>query len=188
MPLRIRDVRVLHEGWLKAFSLTLVGDDGKPVFREIVDHGDAVCVLPYDPDRRVALMVRLPRAPVIYAGGPSTLLEAPAGLIEDEDAEDTARREAMEEVGLTLRELEKVTTAWASPGSSTERITLFLASYAASDRTGLGGGLEAEQEDITVEERSLSDLWAGLGRDVADLKSFALLTALRLRRPELFEG
>jgi nudix-type nucleoside diphosphatase (YffH/AdpP family) len=188
MPLTLRDSRTLHEGFVKLFSLTFTDDVGQPVFREVVDHGDAVAVLPYDPERKVGMLVRLARAPVVYAGGPAELLEAPAGLIEDEDEADTARREAMEEAGLELHELEHVVRAWASPGTSTERITLFLAPYSAGDRTGRGGGVAEEHEDITVEERPLVDLWRAIGREVADLKTVALLTTLRLRRPELFDS
>ena len=51
--------------------------------REIEDHGRAVAVLPYDPDRGVALLVEVPRAPVLFRGEPEPFYEAPAGLLEE---------------------------------------------------------------------------------------------------------
>ena len=91
--------------------------------------------------------------------------------------------------GLELREVEKVAWTWSSPGVSTERVTLYLAAYSPADRKGEGGGAEGEHENISMREVPLADLWAAAeGRDAVDLKTFALIQALRLRRPELFEA
>ena len=184
----IRSTRLAHDGWLKIRVATLSGDDGVAFTREVEDHGPAVAVLPYDPDRRVALLVTLPRAPVLLMGGATDVLEAPAGLREDgEDPADCARREALEEVGVALGGLEEAGHAWSMCGVSTERMHLFLAPYAARDRTGSGGGLAEEHENITVVEVPLAEL-----RDRADanalddMKTLCLVQTLRLRRPELF--
>ena len=134
--------------------------------------------------------MRMPRAPVLYAGERENLFEAPAGMIDAGESPETAmRREAVEEAGLGLGELEPVATVWPSPGVSAERSSLFLAAYATADRTGAGGGLEGEHEAITVLELPLSELaaMADAGR-LTDLKTLALTFALRLRRPELFAG
>jgi 8-oxo-dGTP pyrophosphatase MutT (NUDIX family) len=127
---------------------------------------------------------------VIHAeGSGATLTEAVAGMLDGDDAATCARKEAMEEAGLALRELEAVGRAWSSPGTSAERISLYLAAYAGRDRKGAGGGAEGEHENITVREVPLAELWAELeaGGDV-DLKTLALVQALRLRRPDLFEA
>jgi hypothetical protein len=60
------------------------------VSREVERHGDAAAVLPYDAERRSALVVRLFRAPIFVASGAETSEEACAGMIENEDA-DTLR-------------------------------------------------------------------------------------------------
>jgi len=144
-------------------------------------------VLPYDPVRKTALMVNLPRAPVIWAGGPPELLEAPAGLVENEDPEETAIREALEEAGVALKRLDPVGSPFSMPGVSSERIDLFLAEYAQADRTAAGGGVEAENEHITVQEVPLALLWTRVEqRRIEDLKSLTLILALKVRRPELF--
>ena len=74
-----------------------------------------------------------------------------------------------------------------SPGVSSERVDLFLAEYGQADRTAAGGGVEGENELIAVEEVPLSVLWTWVEqRRIEDLKSLALILALRVRRPELF--
>ena len=149
--------------------------------------GAAAGVLAYDPDRKVAILVRQFRAPVFVASGETALLEVIAGIVDEDDAVETARREAMEEAGVVLTTLEHVTTGWASPGVSTERMDLYLAAYRAGARTGAGGGVAAEGEDITVVEMPLSDLarMADAG-EIHDVKTFALIQTLRLKHPDLF--
>lgn len=184
----IRSTRLAHDGWLKLRVATLSGDDGAEFHREIEDHGPAVAVLPYDPDRRVALLVQLPRAPVLFLGAACDFPEVPAGIREaGEDPADCARREAEEEVGVRLGALEEAGHVWSMCGISTERMHLFLAPYAAEDRTGPGGGLAEEHENITVRELPLAALRDMAERNaIADMKTLALVQTLRLRRPDLF--
>jgi nudix-type nucleoside diphosphatase (YffH/AdpP family) len=180
----------ISDGYIKLSRLHVRLPDGAEVDREVESHGDAASVLPYDPERRVALVVSSPRIPLLKAAGRDTrLLEAPAGMLEGMEPEATARKEAMEEAGLKLTAVEKIAWAWSSPGVSTERVSLYLAAYDPADRVGAGGGAEGEHENITVREVPLAELWAlAQGVDALDLKTFALLQALRLRRPELFEA
>lgn len=189
MPLEITGREPAYRGYVTIQVATLRRADGSTVPREIEDHGQAAAVLPYDPERRCALMARLPRAPVIYAGGPQALTEAAAGMIDGGEAPDAAaRREALEELGLRLARLEPVGRPWSTPGVSTERIALFLAPYSAADRVARGGGVAGEAEDIEVLEVPLADLarQADAG-EILDLKTLALVLTLRVRRPELFD-
>ena len=177
-----------HRGYLNIEAVQFRLDDGSLIEREIESHGEAVAVLPYDPARRCALLVRLFRAPVFTSTGEDAIIEACAGMIDDETAEVAARREAVEELGVELDQLELVARVWSSPGVSTERQTLFLAKYTAANRTGPGGGVAAEHEGIAVIERSLNDLADDLERGVmVDGKLVTLLLALRLRQPGLFD-
>lgn len=187
MTVELRKVETLYQGYSTLMAATLTTPDGSTYRREIEHHGRAACVLPYDPERRCALLVSLPRPPVIWAGGPPELAEAPAGMIENEDCEDTVRREALEEAGVKLGRLEPVGSPFSSPGVSTERIDLFLAAYGLADRVADGGGLDHENEHITVMEVPLDQLWAWVDqRKIEDLKTLALILALRVRRPDLF--
>jgi nudix-type nucleoside diphosphatase (YffH/AdpP family) len=181
-----RDIAYL--GYLTVERLRVRLADGTQVWREVERHGDAAAVLPYDGVRRSALVVRLFRAPVFEASGLDVLEEACAGMIVKEEAESAARREALEELGVTLHALEFVARVWSSPGVSTERQSLFLAPYVITDRVSHGGGVPGEHEDITVVERPLAALAADvdLGR-IADAKLVMLVLALQVRRPELFD-
>jgi len=179
---------VVYKGYRTVELVTVRLADGSLLEREVQTHGHAVAVLPYDPERKVALLIRQYRMAVKVASGLDSLMEAPAGMIDGGDsADDTVRREAMEEAGVRLGALERVATAWPSSGVSTETMALYLAEYSAADRVAPGGGLAVEQEDITVLETPLADLvQLGAGGEIVDLKLLALVQALRLRRPDLF--
>ena len=177
----------LASGYIKLDRLHIRLASGQTVDREVESHGAAVAVLPYDPIGRRALVVRLFRAPVFEVTGVAFLEEACAGMIDEGDADAAVRREAAEELGLTVGELERVAKIWPSPGISTETCTLYLASYSPSDRFGPGGGLASENEEITVVERALDDLVADADAGlISDGKLLTLVLALRLRHPALF--
>lgn len=186
---KILGVRTVHDGWSKFMVADVLLADGTEVTRQIEDHGVATAVLPYDPVRRTVLLVQLMRPAPLYAADVHELIEAPAGIIDaGETPAVAARREAMEEVGVKLCELESVATVWMSPGISTETIALFLAPYAAADRIAEGGGLESEHEGITVLELPAAEAWRMLDTGkIADMKTLALIYALRLRHPGVFE-
>jgi nudix-type nucleoside diphosphatase (YffH/AdpP family) len=185
---RIVKSRLAYDGYAKVTVLTLADEAGEEHSREVVAFGQSACVLPYDPDRKLALVVRLPRAPLLQDGVTTNLIEAPAGMIgQSESAEAAIRREAMEEAGLELGVLQPIAVCWPSPGVLAERCHLFLATYSATDRTGAGGGLAEEHEAITVEETSLAEIWrASQAGELRDLKTFALVLALHARHPQLF--
>lgn len=188
-PIEIHQVETLYKGYSTLMMATLTGPNGTSFKREIEHHGQAAAVLAYDPDRRTALMVSQPRAAVIWSGGPPQLLEAIAGMLDDEDPQVCIRREAMEEAGVELGELEPLGAPYPSPGVSSERIHLFLAAYSLHHRVGDGGGLADEDENITVLEIPLAQLWSQVeAHEILDLKTLTMILALRLRRPELFTG
>src|ERR1700681_2965452 len=116
----IVDTREAYAGWTKLLVATVRLPDGQTIRRDIEDHGEAVCVLPYHPARKTAVLVRQMRAPVLYASKQQQTLEAIAGGIEDKDAATCVHREAMEEAQLKLDSLEHLFTAWTMPGISTE--------------------------------------------------------------------
>src|SRR2546423_11989785 len=187
MTTEITQVDTIHEGWTQLLVASIRLPDGTMIRREIEDHGAAVCVLPYDPQRRTAMLVRLMRAPVLLTARQPEMLEAIAGLRDSDDPAACARREAHEEAGLALRDLAHVVTGWSMPGISTERMDLYLATYRPEDRVGQGGGLAHEHENITVVEMKLAELAAlADAGELTDMKTLVLVQTLRLRRPELF--
>ena len=170
MKPEILERQIAHAGYVTVERLRMRLTDGAEVSREVERHGDAAAVLPYDAERRSALVVRLFRAPVLVASGEEMSEEACAGMIENEDADTAARREAYEELGVDLPSLEFVGRVWSSPGVSTERQSLFLAPYRSADRIS-AGGVEGECEGITVVERLLAELAADVDQGrIADGK------------------
>lgn len=183
--MRIVETKLLFEGWTRFLAVTLSQPDGRSIERAVLDHGPSVCVLPYDPKRRLTLMVCQTRIPLLYLGCREPLMEAIAGRVENEEPVDAVRREAMEEAGLRIAALEPIAACWTSPGVSTERFHLYLAPYLAADRVGDGGG--DGSEDITVRELALSELAQLADKGLlADTKTLLLAQTLRLRRPDLF--
>ncbi len=183
--MEITHIETVHSGWAKFLIATVRLPDGRTFRREIEDHGAAACVLPYDPERRTAVLVRQFRVPVYYAAREPHTLEAIAGIVEEADPAETARREAREEAGLDLGAIEPVGRGWTMPGISTERMHLYLATYGGRAREGRGG--VDEDEDITAVELALHELarMADAGK-LGDIKTLVLVRTLRLRRPELF--
>ena len=185
----IETVETLYSGWGRYLQAAIRMPDGTRIRREIEDHGQAAGVLAFDPDRRTAMLVRQLRAPMLHAAGEVDSLEIIAGLLDEDDAAVCVRREADEEAGLRLREVELVVIAHPMPGISTERIHLYLGTYGAGDRTGAGGGVASETESITVVEMPLAELadMADHGR-LVDEKTMLLVQTLRLKRPDLFHS
>lgn len=124
---RIRQTgsRDIYHG--RVFDVTVerfVDDDaGERVYEiEVVHHSGGAAVLPIDANGD-AVLIRQWR----YALG-RTLLEIPAGRIEDGDEPGaTAIRELEEEAGLTAGHLEALGSILVAPGYTTERIYLYLA-------------------------------------------------------------
>jgi nudix-type nucleoside diphosphatase (YffH/AdpP family) len=185
----ILECTTVYSGYLTVDALQVRLSDGSIASREVERHGDAAAVLPYDRERRCALIVCLFRAPVFQEAGMDMMEEACAGMISEvgQDAEATARREAYEELGVRLGSMDLVSRVWSSPGVSSERVSLFLAPYASADRIGTGGGLMDEHEGITVVERPLATLAAAADQGrIEDSKLLTLVLALRLRYSDLF--
>lgn len=187
MDAEILESRIVYDRWSRIREAVVRLPNGAVEKRVIEDHGDAAAVLLYDPARRVALVLRQPRAPMLLLGAEMPI-EVVAGRIEGKDGAATARAEAWEEAGVVVRDLEHVATPWMMPAVSTERLDLYLAAYAPADRTGAGGGADDENECIVPEEIALSTLRAmALAGTLTDGKTLLLAQALMLRRPALFD-
>ena len=179
--MKVTRTETLHDAWGTLRRYTL--EDGST--REVYDHGHAVACLAHDASRGTVLLVRQHRLPIALhecdlpgdGAHDGMSVEAPAGLIEEgETPEETMRREMLEETGYRVRALALVADLYASPGSLSERMLLFTATYSQADRVGEGGGIEDEREDIEVLEVPLEEARAMLreGR-IRDLKTAYLI-------------
>ena len=186
--MRLIDRRMIYSGWGRFLLLKVELGDGRVHERQIEDHGEAAAVLPYDPARKTALLVRQPRIAPLFKGLEPHVVEAAAGMVDPgEEPAATAVREAMEELGVRLSAIEPVVSAWSMPACSSERLHLYLAPYTAADRVADGGGMEEEGEEIEVLELPLKTLLDQAdGGTLIDLKTVTLVWALARRKPELF--
>ena len=185
---RVTDVELLAAGWhvLRRTTFDYLRHDGTWTReqRETYDRGNGATVLLYDPARACVLLTRQFRYPVYVNDHPDgMLLEAAAGLLDDQDAETAIRREAEEETGIRIGELEHVFDVYMSPGSVTERLHCYAAPYTAGTR-GAGGGIAEEGEDIEVVELPFVEALAMIGTgEIADAKTVMLLQWAALAGP-----
>ncbi len=160
--------------------------DGRWVAKvaETYDRGNGATILLYDPDRRTVLLTRQFRYPVYVNDHPDGLmLETAAGLLDTDDPDTAIRREALEETGHEVSELEHVFDVYMSPGSVTERLHFYAARYSAATARHEGGGLHEEGEHIAVVELGFDDALARIGVDIVDAKTIMLLQWAALRGP-----
>ena len=179
------DSEVLSEGWtvLRRVTYDLRRLDGEieRQTREVYERGPAACVLPYDPQRSTVLLVRQFRLPPYLAGVDAPLLEACAGVLDDDTPEACVNREAQEELGYRLHDVRLAFSAFASPGSVLERVWCFTARYAPCDRIAEGGGCPHEGEDIEVLELGFQEAYSLIEQGcILDAKTIMLLQHLKI--------
>jgi nudix-type nucleoside diphosphatase (YffH/AdpP family) len=178
---RMRKEKLLSDAWylLRSFTFDYRGNDGEwtEQRREVYDRGNGATILLRDETRDTVLLTRQFRLPAYLNGHPDGMLvEAPAGLLDGDDPETAIRREAEEETGYRAEGVTKIGEYFMSPGSVTERIAFFTASYTADGKVAHGGGLAGEGEDIEVIEVTLAEALAMVERgEIVDGKTVLLL-------------
>jgi ADP-ribose pyrophosphatase len=126
------------------------GGTSAVVGRDLVVRGPAAAILLYDPDCDQVALVEQFRVGALAAGMDPWILETVAGVVEPgEDAAEVARREALEEAGAQVGEMERIARYLSSPGCSDETVESFVGRVDASRLGGLHG-LPEEGEDIRV--------------------------------------
>ncbi|NIL16241.1 GDP-mannose pyrophosphatase NudK [Pseudomonas sp. AN3A02] len=185
-PVRIHTEELLSDNWyvLKKYTFDLRRRDGswQSQTREIYDRGNGATILLYNRERRTVLLIRQFRMPTFVNGYHGYLIESAAGLLDNASPEERIRLEAEEETGYRVGHVEKIYSAFMSPGSVTERIHFFIGEYQPSDRVSDGGGLEDEGEDIEVLELGFEAALAMVeSAEIVDGKTIMLLQYLELR-------
>jgi nudix-type nucleoside diphosphatase (YffH/AdpP family) len=176
---RVERVELLSSDWyvLRRTTFQLRHRDGSwsTQQRETYDRGNGATVLLYDTERRTVLLTRQFRFPAYVNGHPDgLLLEAAAGLLDDDDPVTAVRREAEEETGHRVGELTHVFDVYMSPGSVTERLHFYAGPYDAGTRATGGGGVAEEGEDIEVVELGIDEALAAIGTGIVDAKTIML--------------
>lgn len=181
----VRSRRVLCEGWATLeqveFDYQRRDERWQVQRREIYHRGHGAAILLYNRDKRTIVLTRQFRFPAWTLGGDGMLLEVPAGIIEEGNAEATIQAETQQETGFLIGEPEFLFRAYATPGSVTEQLFYFRAPYDSSRRSGVGGGLEEEGEDIEVLEVELQQAvdWIASG-EIVDAKTIILVQHAQL--------
>jgi len=120
MPITSREIFVGRVTRLTVDTVDL--PNGHRAELEILHHPGGAAIVALDDSNRVCLLYQFRHA----AGG--WVWELPAGKLEpQESAEKTARRELIEEAGVSAEHWQSLGCCLSSPGVFTERIAIFLA-------------------------------------------------------------
>lgn len=124
--------------------------------REVYDRGNGAVILLYNKEKGTVILTRQFRLPTWFNGNKDGLMiEACAGMLDENDPEECIRRETEEETGYSLSDVRKIMEVYMSPGSVTEILYFFVGAYSESMKISDGGGLDKEQENIEVLELPL---------------------------------
>jgi len=179
MPLQLsfgaEDVRILedetaYQGYfrIRRVKLQYRAFDGgwvEPQVREIFERGDAVGLLPYDPASDSLVLIEQFRPGAMRGDDSPWMLELIAGIVDPgESDEEVAHREAMEEAGCEVSDLEPIATVLPSAGACSEQVRLFCGRVS---RAAVGGvhGLAEEGENILVHSVPVAEAFDLLERD-----------------------
>lgn len=153
----VKTRQLLHGGFAHLHTLELrfkqfAGGWSPWVHREVSERPMVSAVLPYDPNTQTIVLIEQMRVGPFCAKHNPWLFELVAGLIDEgENPLTCAQRELHEEAGLHSDTFHPVTTYWASPGGSTERVHVFCAKVDSSHtQSGTLCGMAHEAEDIRV--------------------------------------
>jgi GDP-mannose pyrophosphatase NudK len=181
---RILKTEILSDNWytLKkiTFDLLLKNGTWAQQNREAYDRGNGATILLYNKENKTVILTRQFRLPTYINGNPDgMLIEACAGLLDLDNAEDCIRRETEEETGFTIREVKKIFEAYMSPGSVTEILFFFIAEYSRDMQTSSGGGVDSEDIEVLELpfEKALKMMETG---EIKDGKTIMLLQYMKL--------
>ncbi len=155
--IKIKSSEILSDNWyiLKKIVFDYQKKDGswETQSREVYDRGNGATILLYNKAQKTVILIRQFRMPTFVNGNKTgMIIEACAGLLEEENPEECIKRETEEETGYSLTQVRKVFQAYMSPGSVTEIIYFFVAEYSKEMKISEGGGLSTEHENIDVLE------------------------------------
>jgi GDP-mannose pyrophosphatase NudK len=184
--IKILDTKVLSDNWyvLRKITYEYSKKDNSKLTqsREVYDRGNGSTILLYNKAQNTVILTRQFRLPTFVNGNETgMLIEACAGLLDKDNAEDCIRRESEEETGYKVTEIRKIFEAYMSPGSVTEILYFFIAEYSKEMKVNEGGGLEYEEENIEVLELNF-DVAMNMMKsgEIKDGKTIMLLQYIKL--------
>jgi GDP-mannose pyrophosphatase NudK len=183
--IRILKTEILSDNWYVLKKITyevFKNGEWKKQSREAYDRGNGATILLYNKENKTVILTRQFRLPSFINGNKSgMLIEACAGLLDKDNAEDCIKRETEEETGYQVKDVRKIFEAYMSPGSVTEILYFFVAEYSSSMKVHEGGGIEHEQENIEVLEINFDDAMQRINTgEIKDAKTIMLLQYAKL--------
>lgn len=178
---KIKASILLSDNWysLKKIVFDYLKKDGtwETQEREAYDRGNGAVILLYNKAKQTIILTRQFRMPTYVNGNESgMMIEACAGILEQENPEESIKRETEEETGYRLLKVEKVMEAYMSPGSVTEILHFFVAEYDSGMKVNDGGGVAEEQEEIEVLELDFQQAMGMIKtRKIKDAKTIMLM-------------
>ena len=155
---RVRNLstEILSDNWYTLRKVTFEwqkkNGEWQKQSREAYDRGNGATILLYNNSTKTVILTNQFRIPTYVNGNESgMLIEACAGLLDKDDAENCIKRETEEETGYKVSQVKKVFEAYMSPGSVTEILYFFVAEYSKEQKVNEGGGV-VDEEDIEVLE------------------------------------
>lgn len=183
---KIKSVELLSDNWYilnkTTFDIQKADGSWETQTRETYDRGNGATILLYNREKKSVILTRQFRLPTFVNGNESgMLIEACAGLLDQDNAEDAIRRETEEETGYKIKDVRKIFEAYMSPGSVTEILYFFTAEYSDDNKIHDGGGIEHEQENIEVLELSFEKAYNMISTgEIKDGKTIMLLQYAKL--------
>ncbi len=185
---KILDTQILSDNWyvLRKITYEYLKKDGTKLTqsREAYDRGNGATILLYNKNQKTVILTRQFRLPTFVNGNETgMLIEACAGLLDKDNAEDCIRREAEEETGYKITDVRKIFEAYMSPGSVTEVLYFFIAEYSKEMKVNDGGGVEHEEENIEVLELDIDNAMKMIEcGEIKDGKTIMLLQYIKLNK------
>ena len=145
--------------------------------REMYDRGNGAVILLYNKEKRTVILTKQLRIPTWFNGNTNgMMIEACAGVLDENDPEECIRRETQEETGYKVTEVKKIMEVYMSPGSVTEIIHFFTGAYSDEMKISEGGGVEGEHENIEVIEITFKEAINMISSgEIKDAKTIMLL-------------
>jgi GDP-mannose pyrophosphatase NudK len=184
--IKILDTKILSDNWyvLRKITYEYTKKDGTKLTqsREAYDRGNGATILLYNKNQKTVILTSQFRLPTFVNGNETgMLIEACAGLLDKDNAEDCIRRETEEETGYKITDVRKIFEAYMSPGSVTEILYFFIAEYSKEMKVSDGGGVEHEEENIEVLEVDITKAMKMIDTgEIKDGKTIMLLQYIKL--------
>jgi GDP-mannose pyrophosphatase NudK len=185
---KILKTDILSDNWyvLKKVTYEYIKRDGTKLTqaREAYDRGNGATILLYNLKQKTVILTKQFRLPTFINGNDSgMLIEACAGLLDKDNAEDCIKRETEEETGYKVTDVRKIFEAYMSPGSVTEILYFFIAEYSKDMKVAEGGGVEHEEENIEVIETGIEQAMVMIETgEIKDAKTIMLLQYIKLHK------